>query len=429
MREDPGLGDLARRLRHSQGMTLATAARRAGCSPSLLSQVESGTRQMHPWLASALDDTYKSGEALTTLAASSHANGTGQAILHSPGLVLVQLPRRGLTVAVSRRELLASLSIGTASGTLLAALDRTRPSTRADTEMLSELDNTARALQTAGRAFLPSRLTEPLTGQIALIDAIRRRAPAPLASDYMTLQIRCAESLSWMAEESGDVHEALYWVDRVQQWASAAGWQAMTAYGHVRRSMLAISHTSDAMTAVDQAMIAFRASRSPARVRGLAAKQIAFGHALAGQADESRRALDQAVRLLSDPTPSDDAELPAVGQLSVATTDLLVLYRATCDVYLGGGTRVITALTPLIKAIGAASPRTQVITEAKLAQAYAHAGEPAIACELAMRAATTATAVGSASARAELRRVLPALARWPGRDDVTAVRNQLAVLG
>lgn len=296
MRDDSDLGDLARRLRHSLGLTLAAAARRAGCSPSLLSQVETGDRLMHPWLARALDGAYRSGGALTALVANGHAGEEG-IVPYTPGTVLVQLPPQGFTVAVSRRELLAAFSIGTASSTLLAALDRAAPSLRADAEMLSGLKSTARTLQAAGRSLLPGRLTGPLMGHIALIDAIRRRAPAPLANDYMTLQIHCAESLSWMAEESGDVHGALYWVDRVQQWASVAGWQAMTAYGHVRRSMLAISHASDGLAAVDQAMIAFRASGLPARIRGLAAKQIAFGFALAGQADQSRKALDHAVQL------------------------------------------------------------------------------------------------------------------------------------
>lgn len=218
-------------------------------------------------------------------------------------------------------------------------------------------------------------------------------------------------------------------MDRAQQWASVAGWQAMTAYAHVRRSMLAISHASDGLAAAEQAAIAFRVPGSPRRIRGLAAKQMAFGFALAGRPDASKRALDQAIGLLGADAHGEDEDWPSVGQLSVDIADLLVIYQATCDVYLGGGERVITALSPLIDGLGTASRRTQAITQAKLAQAYARAGEPAAACELAWQAADAAIALGSRSTEGELRRVLPALARWPGREDVAELRNRLAMLG
>jgi transcriptional regulator with XRE-family HTH domain len=428
MRGDPGLGAIARKLRRSRGLTLAAVARRAGCSPSLLSQVETGDRDLLPWLARALDATYGTSGTLTVLAGEGYDADPGPDLLpQHHAQVLVQLPRQGIIVPVSRRELLAALGIGAVSSTLASALDTALPGGHTDPDLLAELTATVRDLQAAGRTLPPGRLAGPLTGQVAIIDALRRRAPAPLARDLTILQARCAESLSWMTEESGDLTGALYWTDRTQQWASAAGWHAMTAYRHVRRSMLAISHASDGLAAAGQAMPAFRAPGTPPRIRGMAAKQMAFGFALAGRPDESRKALDHAVHLISRQAGYGDGEEgPGVGQHSLDVPDLLMIYQATCDVYLGGGDSVITALAPRLGRIGEASPRTHAITQAKLAQAYAHAGEPATACELVLQALDGAAAVGSQSARSELCRVLPALARWPGREDVTEIRHRLA---
>jgi hypothetical protein len=78
--------------------------------------------------------------------------------------------------------------------------------------------------------------------------------------------------------------------------------------------------------------------------------------------------------------------------------------------------------------IAGGSKRTHAITAAKLAQAYANAGEPALACDLVLTALDSAAALDSQSARGELRRVLPALRRWTRRSDVQNVRHYLADL-
>ncbi|XVQ10886.1 hypothetical protein ACQP1W_51750 [Spirillospora sp. CA-255316] len=112
----------------------------------------------------------------------------------------------------------------------------------------------------------------------------------------------------------------------------------------------------------------------------------------------------------------------------MADPDLLTIYQATCDVYLGGGTTVVDALQPRMDQIAGGSKRTHAITAAKLAQAYANAGEPSMACDLVLTALGSAATLDSQSARGELRRVLPALRRWPGRSDVQEVRHRVADL-
>ncbi len=429
MPSDPRLGAALREMRQARGLTLAALARRVGCSESLLSQIETGARTLKPQLAADLDVLFGTGETLSALTSGTYAEKSEKHRTPRPGeFILVRIPRRGLTVPVSRRELLAALGIGAFGGTLLNGLQQASATVAPDEELLAELEQTLTGLQSTGRVMSPGRLLDPLTGQVGLIDAVRRRAPTALRPQFLLMQTRGAESLSWMAEEAGDLTAALYWTDRVQQWADASGWQAMICYAHVRRSMLAISNASDGTAAIEQAMQALRVPGAPPRIKAMAAKQLAFGFALAGRSDASKHALDQMFTLFST-ADSHAEEGPLVGQRSVSDPDLLAIYQATCDVYLGGGTTVIEALQPRMDKIGAGSRRTHAITTGKLAQAYANAGEPALACELTLQTLEEASILDSQSTRGQLRRVLPALRRWPGRSDVREVQHQLTSLG
>lgn len=425
-RADRDLGAVLRQMLTARQLTLAAAARRVGCAESLLSQVETGHRALQPWLATALDLVYDTGGAITAL--------TGVPCLPRPGdnegrgdtdVVLVLIPGRGISVPVSRRELLAALGIGALGGSLLPALQRAAAAVVPDEEVLAELEQTLTGLKAAGRIMPPGRLIGPLTAQVALIEALRRRAPEPLGERFTRLQARYAESLSWMAEESGELTAALYWTDRAEHWAQISGWRSMACYAHVRRSMLAISYASDGLAAVEQAQLALRVPGAPARVLAMASKQAAYGYALAGRPDPSRYALDDTAALL-DQARADEPEAHAPGQNSVDDADLMAIFQATCEVYLGAGHRVIDALQPRMTSIGTGSQRTSAITAAKLAQAYAHAGEPGKACGLILATLDTAASVDSLTTRSELRRTLPALDQWPGRDDVREVRHRLA---
>jgi hypothetical protein len=421
-RGDRNLGAVLRQMRTARQLTLAAVARRVGCAESLVSQVENGHRGLRPWLATALDLAYDTGGAITELTVPRLQDNGDRG---DTDVVLVLIPDQGVSVPVSRRELLAALGIGALGGGLLPTLQHAAATVVPDEEVLAGFDATLSGLKAAGRVLPPGRLIGPLTAHVALIEMLRRRAPEPLSERFTRLQARYAESLSWMAEESDDLTTALYWTDRAEHWAQVSDWRSMACYAHVRRSMLAISYASDGLAAVEQAQLALRIPGAPARVRAMASKQAAYGYALAGQPDPSRYALEHTAALF-DRAREDEPDAHAPGQNSVDDADLLAIFEATCDVYLGAGDRVIDALEPRMISIGSGSQRTSAITAAKLAQAYAHAGEPTLACRLILTTLDTAASVDSLTTRSELRRALPTLTRWPGRDDVREVRYRLA---
>lgn len=323
---------------------------------------------------------------------------------------------------VSRRALLAGLKIGALGGALAARMEHVLDQLDLGGDPLGSFERAFTGFSSAARSLPPTRLIDGMTGQVALLDGLRRRAPATRRRAYAVMQARYAESLSWLCEEASDAAGALYWVDRAAQWAQTAQWTPMVGYTFVRRSMLVINFTGDGLRAVDVALPVLDMP-DLSWVRGLACKEMAMGYALAGQPDASARALDDGMRLLDTPGRDDEAHL---GQRSVVGDDLYAVYRTTCDIYLGRGASVIPALQPRLDALARSSPRTATISRAKLARAYANAGQPADACRLAWETLDASDTVGSHSAVSEIRRTVRVLRHWDTRSDVQDITHRLS---
>ncbi|MFD2415722.1 helix-turn-helix domain-containing protein [Amycolatopsis pigmentata] len=414
---DLGLGTVLRELRTARKLTLAAVARRVGCAESLISYVETGNRQLYPWLAERLDSVYETGGTIAALLRGTR-EPVASGVTATDDLLVVQLPGGGVAVPISRRALLAGLGIGALSSAVSSPLEQAMRNVDPGSETLARFQRAFEGFQAAARVLPPSRLIDGVTGEVAVLDALRRRLTHRDQRPYTVMQARYAECLSWLCEEAGDAEGALYWTDRAAEWAQMIAWTPMVAYTFVRRSMMAISFTSDGRSAVDNAEHALYLPDAPPRVKGLAAKQMAFGYALARQRDASARALDEAMSLLSAPTREDEA---ALGQRSVVSDDLYTIFQTTCEIYLGRSQQPIVTLEPRLNKLAKASLRTATITRAKLARAYANAGQPADACRLTLDALESVRAVGSLSAYAELRRTLPVLDYWRSRADVREV--------
>jgi transcriptional regulator with XRE-family HTH domain len=425
---DSALGVLLRELRTARRLTLASLAHRVGCTESLLSLVETGKRPLQPWLADQLDQQYGLSGTLAALLEGASADPTSTR-RPADDTLLLRLPLGGVTVPISRRALLAAFGIGALSGAVFQAIDVALGPAAATPESIHGLETTLEGFAGAARTLPPTRLIDPLLSQIAATDVLRQRSDPAQRPDLLRLQARSAECLSWMYEETGDAANALYWVDRAVQWAQLGDWTPMVAYGFVRRSMLALSYADDGCRAVENAEVALRTPGATSRIRGLAAKQMAFGWALLQRPDDSSRALDAAMTHLSAvETPHDTDDARGVGQRSVVNDDLFTIFRATCDVYLGRGDPVIPVLQPRLESLSRASLRTHAITSAKLVNAYARAGAPELATPLLLDTIAKADSLGSLSAKRELLRAVPALTYWDRRPEIRDAIHRLDAL-
>ncbi|MGH3906138.1 MAG: helix-turn-helix domain-containing protein [Pseudonocardiaceae bacterium] len=421
---DATLGAVLRELRTARGLTLAAVARQAGCAESLVSYVESGQRQVHPWLAEKLDRIYRTGSAVKSLARGSSKPSEGQAPeVSRSDVFVVQVPHSGATLPLSRREVMASLGVGIASGGLLAEFERALEAVDLDSDVLQSFEDAYHIFWDIAGMLPLARLLDGMMGDVAVLDVLRRRA---VGADWRRcggLQARYADLLSWMSQEAGDEAGALWWNDRAVQWAQGAGWLAFTARSFVRRTAMVHSFSDDGLRMVDHSRAVLEMSHASPRMKGVAAGDTAYGYALAGIRDESRRALDSATSWLSRPARADDDTVPR--EVTASNEELASLYQTTCDIYLGYGARAIPVLETLPKSFAGASFRTATATRAKLARAYANAGQPDEACRVAWEALDATEQLGSQLARTELRRALPVLNRWHGRSDVRDVVHRL----
>ncbi|MGH3833916.1 MAG: hypothetical protein ACRDRS_26330 [Pseudonocardiaceae bacterium] len=337
-------------------------------------------------------------------------------------MFVVLLPQGGVVMPLSRREALTTLGLGTVTGGLHGEFERALDRIQPDGDVLQSLQDAFNGFKEATRILPPRQLIDAMTGNVAVLDGLRRKAADADRHRYGTLQAHYAESLSWLSEEAGDLPGAMWWIDRASQWAQAAGWTSMTAFTFVRRSMMVLTFSGDGLQVVDQARPVLDMPQASPRMKGLAAKQMASGYALAGNRDASRRVLDAAMDWLAQPVREDDA---ALSQLHVINDDLLAVYQTTCDVYLGYGARVIPVLEPRMESLAGSSFHRATITRVKLARAYANAGQPEEACRVAWDTLDAIERIDSQSARNELRRAVPVLNRWHGRGDVQEVVHRL----
>jgi hypothetical protein len=424
---DPALGGLLRELRTTHRLSMATLAKRVGCGESLISLVETGKRPLQPWLAERLDVEYGTGGTLAALL-NGGSSTDDQEITKKPSgdVLVIQVTHRGRVATVSRRELLAALGIGALGGPLFQAIHVAHGETEPTPDLIKEYECALDGFQMAARTMSPTKVIDPLIGRAASLDVMRQRAAPELRRGIAVTQTRYAECLGWMHEEANDVHGALYWIDRATHWAQAINWNSMAAYGLVRRSMLALSYLDDSQAAIESAEAVLRTPGTNLRIKGLAAKQLAFSLALKRRSDDSSRALDLAMQYLSQSASRGEGDAAGVGQRSVVNDDLMTIFRATCDIYLGRGESVIPALKPRLDSISAASLRTHTITSAKLVHAYASAGAPDLACSLLSETLSLADTVGSLSAKRELARAAPALTYWDRRPEVRDTLRRLA---
>jgi helix-turn-helix protein len=117
---DAQLGAVLRELRTGRRLTLAAVARQAGCVESTVSCGECGHRRLQPWLAQELDRIYGTGGMIAALASGVGDKPHGALVSGVPSsdVFVVLLPQGGVTMSLSRREVMVSLGLGMVTGGL-----------------------------------------------------------------------------------------------------------------------------------------------------------------------------------------------------------------------------------------------------------------------------------------------------------------------
>jgi hypothetical protein len=352
-----------------------------------------------------LDEIYRSGTSVTSLTADN--------------VIVVRLPDG--TATIDRRDLLTGIALGVATGVFADA--------RITPETIDRAAATFDGFLDASRFTTSPELKDAIMGQIAYLDALRFNAEAARPRREISILLsRHAELLSWLYEESYDLKQALFWIDRTAAWADAAGWPEMIAFTFHRRSQMALNYSDDGIHVVRLSTNAITHPGATANIKGTASTWLSLGYALLGDSDSSRRARDDSMAYLTATVPCPESPVSFIE--STTRPDLVAMRRAHAQILMGQSDEPIPSLESHLSEIAAGSPRRLNTNRARLALAYANAGE---ADQAALLVDKTHQAVGSLPsvwARRELHRAITVMhLRWPNSPDVQELTSRVRLSG
>ncbi len=235
-------------------------------------------------------------------------------------------------------------------------------------------------------------------------DALQHMSGADRQSVFQ-LDARFAESAAWLYEDMGDFAEASRWMQTAHQWAEAAAYPSLALWTLIGRARQAVLRR-DAHTAVGLADQAINtATAAPAAMRAAALCYKAEALALQGQERLSLTILDRA-EIEAATVKADPAADGSSGYGSWCTPSYVNAQRARCWQALRKPIRAIPLYTESLATLPDSYHRDRGWALAGLSLAYAAAGEPEQASDLAHRAMSIASAAGSQRTANEVARVV-----------------------
>ena len=264
----------------------------------------------------------------------------------------------------------------------------------------------------------PAHLLTLTSLHLKYISELLTVASGEARTELLTVGARYAEFAGWLHQDAGNPQKAAAWSERAQSWAEAAGNGLLVSYVLMRRSNQASSQ-GDAPRTLGLARAALRhRDRLPRRAQALALRQVARGHALAGNPTGCAEALDDARAQVV--AGQDDGDRWLTGYCTSAYVEM---EAADCAMLLGQPQQAAATFERGLAMLPAQYQRDRAVNLARLAVAHAASQEPERACAVAQQAATIITSTWSARAVAELQRLPTLLGYWQdnnGRADLGA---------
>jgi transcriptional regulator with XRE-family HTH domain len=392
-RGDRSFGVELRRMREEAGLSLSALSKAVHYTKGYLSKIETSDRPPGPELARLCDAALNAGGTLAAL-----------------------VPRDPTAKVDPTDEWTLDRGRQPDGFTAAAGEENTVEVFRALFNQAVELGELV-----SSRVVLPTVTTNANTlWSLALV------APPTTRSSLTTLAALNATYAGWLALETGDDHAAQWWSRTAVGLAERVGDANLTAYTLTREAQVAVFRDDP-----DQVLaLASRIeddTRIAARYRGIAAHRLAQAHAMLGDYDQCRRALDRSMVLMpeaTEPPTFDGAVLPPMANGGSHVGGGVIVGWCLYD--LGRPGQAVEVLDKELVRIPSGHRRAAARFGARRVLAYASAGEVDHACALAHELLDVAAVVDSATVRMEFRRLARALARWHTHQAVRELRPQLA---
>jgi tetratricopeptide (TPR) repeat protein len=267
----------------------------------------------------------------------------------------------------------------------------------------------------------PAIVLAPVIAHVHTLRTLAIDSPEPMRSDLLLLASRGAEYAGWMSQEAGRETDALRWTDRAVTLAVGRD-PHLASFALFRQAEMAM-YQHDPMRTVELARRAQEDHSASPRIRGLAARCEAQGHALAGDVRGFEEALERAVDLLAVREPDQG---PVLGSASVR--DDMALVRGWSLYDLGQPREAAELLDEQVAMIPRSARRARARFGIRRALAHAQSGEIDQACAAAREVLVDAAQVDSATIRLDLRELSRTLGRWHTHPTVRDLRQELVTM-
>ncbi|WP_406737576.1 helix-turn-helix domain-containing protein [Streptomyces sp. NBC_00853] len=412
-----------RRRRHESEKSLDQLAGEVYISKSYLSKIERGLATPKGRIARALDVKLHAQGELAALLAPVPAEGRNGDSPPSPHMDAVPwsfLLHDGGEGDFTSHGSLTQLPPGGAPAVVARSVITPASQGALEESVLPVFHTLFREYRRLGQFSGPGAVIPLSTAATATLRGLGRGTSRAHPGAALRLAARFAEYTGWMWQEAGDDRAAQCWTDHAAGLAEAGGDQELVAYALLRRAELAL-YQDDSLATIALARAAGARAQGQ-RIKALAAQREAQGHALLGDEDACRRALDRGADLMHAPwAPADGA--PALGGTHLP--DLTAFVTAWCLRELGRPEQAVALLDTGRDAIAPHAARARARHSARLALALIDAGEVERGCAVAESAARDVVTTDSATVRTDVRQLRSVLT---SRSRRAVVRGVLPVI-
>lgn len=342
------LGAQLAALRSAAGLTQHDLAPRVGYCRSTVGSVEIGRHKVPRRFWVQCDGIFATGGALA------HAYDDIEA-----------------TERAAAQEQARHLNEARAGGDIPAS---PRPLGDVDPDLVLHWTALLRVLDSSHNLFGPRQIHNAACRELTVIRRYRREAIGAVKTGMLAVEAWWAEFASWTADNLGDRHAAVFWLDRALALAQRADNARMVAYVVMRQAQQAADRL-DGHRTVGLADTAASAAALTDRDLALCAVRRAQGHALAADRAGCSASLKTAYRLVSradDAGVDDDPD--TIGRHCIVA--YVQAHEAHCQLRLGHPADAVHLLEPVLAAWPAGYRQDEGLARAWLALSYAKANRP-----------------------------------------------------
>ncbi|MEU6587004.1 hypothetical protein [Nocardia sp. NPDC046763] len=216
----------------------------------------------------------------------------------------------------------------------------------------------------------PRYILDTLRSQLILVEELCGKARGAMRASLLEVSARFCEFAGWLYQDSGDLQASLYWTNQGMDYAEELGDNHLMSYILMRKSNI-LTEAGRGAQGLGLANAALRRWEDiTPELRAVALRQLANAHALFGEADECRRALDTAMAQVLDADPDDPGRLA-----KYCTPSYIEMEAAQSWVLLGRPERAIETYNLGLADWPVSQRRDQGLCAARLASACVRVGE------------------------------------------------------